>query len=135
MNIYTKNNNMSPFNTTVEHILSLISVGLRINLRHMLAAYQILDYKSFKQLDKKQLLDMTRNVNGIQTKLLLTKVVLLVICIKYIRFHEPNRDYDLTADQKSWDTKKRMGNRKVLLHSHQSRKERLIVGKNAQEET
>ena len=60
---------MSPFDPTVEHILSSISVGLRIDIRHMLAAYQILDYKSFKQLDEKQLQNMTRNVNDTPTKL------------------------------------------------------------------
>ena len=99
MNIYTEKVNMSPFDPTIEHILNLISG--RNDIRQMLAAYQILDYKSFKQLDKKKLLDMTRNVNGIPTKLFPCMVKLLLDCIKYIRFHEANNDYDLAADPTS----------------------------------
>ena len=71
----------------------------------MLAAYQILDYKSFKQLNKKQFLNMTRNVNGIPTKLFPGKVKLLINCIEYNRSLEANCDYDLAANPTSWDTK------------------------------
>ena len=49
---------------------------------------------------------MTRNVNGIPTKLFSVKIILLVNCIEYIRFHEVNCDYDLAADPTSWDTTK-----------------------------
>ena len=69
----------------------------------MLAAYQILDYKSFKQLDEKQLQNMTRNVNGTPTKLSAVRVKLVVDKIDYIRFHEANRDYDLATDPRSWN--------------------------------
>ena len=90
---------MLTFDPQEEHILSLISAGK--DVRQMLAAYQILDYKSFKQLDKKKLLDMTRNVNDIPTKLFPCKVEQLLNCIKYIRFHEANNDNDLAADPTS----------------------------------
>ena len=107
MNIYTENNNMSPFDPRVEQILNLISVGLRKDIKHMLDAYQIFDYKSFKQLDEKQLQNMTRNINGTPTKLFPGKewkLKSVVDRIDYIRFHEANRDYNLATDPTSWNT-------------------------------
>ena len=83
----------------VEHILSLISFG-RYDIRQTLAAYHILDYKSFKQLNEKQLLNMTRNINGITIKCCIQRVV---DRIKYIRFHEAIGDDDLVADPTKWD--------------------------------
>ena len=70
----------------------------------MLAAYQILDYKSFKQLDEKQLQDMTRDVNGTPTKLSAVRVKLVIDRIDNIRFHEANAAYNLAADPTSWNT-------------------------------
>ena len=62
MNICTENVNISPFDPQVEHILN--SISFNDEIRQTLAAYHIFDYKSFKQLDEKQLLNMTRNVDG-----------------------------------------------------------------------
>ena len=102
MNTYTENIIMSPFDPQVEHILSLISFRNN-DIWKTLAANHILNYKSFKQLNKKQLLNMTRNVNGTPTKLFGRRVKHVVDGIEYMKFHEANRDYDLAADPTSWN--------------------------------
>ena len=97
---------MSPFDPLMEHILNLTSFD-RDDLRQMLAAYQIFDYKSFKQLNEKQLQNMTRNVNGTPTKLFPGhewKFKSVVDKIDYIRFHEANHAYNLATDTTSWNT-------------------------------
>ena len=116
----------SPFDPQVEHILSLISFGNN-DIRQILAAYHILDYKSFKQLDYKELLNITCNVNGSAIKRCIQRID---VRIKYIRFHEANHDYDLVADPTKWERDdfihlRLNGSRKVLPHTHQSRKGRM----------
>ena len=94
MNTYTENIIMFLFDPKVEHILSLVFAAEN-DIRQILAAYHILDYKSFKQLNEKQLLNMTRNVKSTAIKREIRRVVER---IKYIRFHEANGDHDLVAD-------------------------------------
>ena len=96
MNIYTENVSISPFDPQVDNILN--SISFNDEIRQILAAYHILDYKSFKQLDKKQLLNIIHNVNGTVIKFSIHRVV---ESIKYIRFYEANYDYNLAADPTS----------------------------------
>ena len=99
MNIYT-NVNMSPFDPQVDHILSLVSFTAENDIRQTLATCNILDYKSFKQLDKKQLLNMTRNVKNPAINRCISSIVKR---IEYTRFHEANGDNDLAANPTNWD--------------------------------
>ena len=91
-----------PFNVQVEPILNLISVG-KDDIRQMLAANHILNYKLFKLLDKKHLLNMTHNVHSMSIKLLSYRVSRIVEFIKFIRFHEANGDNNLAANPTCWD--------------------------------
>ena len=91
---------MSSFDPQVEHILSLVPFAVDNDIWQTLTAYHILDYKSFKQLSKKQSLNMTRNVSTTAIKRCIQNIVDIS---EYIRFHEANGDDDLVADPTKWD--------------------------------
>ena len=92
-------------NNYTQKVELILSVWLHRNddTRQILASYNMFDYKSFKQLATEGVFNMTRNINGMSTKLPNVRAKRVVERIKYIRFYKANNKDYLTADSKHWD--------------------------------